>query len=175
VTTRLTLVGPDRKVSADFVNLFDLSKIEHAALQAALDRATDRLADLERTHATVGRDEKGIVMIEVTPFTEGGRMVYDELMQTFAPTLGEARYRGFVDLGGEALERSLHNFGAQERTLRFSYDPSRPNSPYLVRDDFKISARERDASTKAFQSRSEMVDRIGTVTRLLPAEFGAPD
>jgi len=174
VTTQLGLIGLDRKISDNFVRVFDLTKAEHAALQAALDQAGDRLAELERTHATVGRDEKGIVMIAVTPFAEAGARIYDELMQTFAATLGEARYRGFIELGGEGVERSLQHFGAQERTLRFSYDPGRPNSPYLVRDDFKISARERDATTKSFQTRADMSNHLGTVTRLLPAEFGGP-
>lgn len=168
---RLKVLGRPGQVHDTFVALFELSPAERESLQRAVDGANERLAQLEAQNATVSRDHKGVVTIRVQPFPSAGGVVYDDLMKTFAATLGEERYSAFVALGAEQVERALANCGAQERTLRISHDPRREKMPYVVRDEFKMGPREHAAETSTFERRDEIPARLGTVARLLPPDF----
>jgi len=86
-------------------------------------------------------------------------------------TLGQERYGAFVTLGAEQVERALANCGAQERTLRISYDPQREKMPFVLKDEFKMGPRIGDQQTSTFQRRDEIPARIGTLARLLPPDL----
>ena len=158
-------------LSAAFVELFALTPPERATLQAAVDRARERVASLEMENATVGRAANGDVSINIRPFPQAGGAVYDELIKQFAEKLGPDRQSAFLVLAASQMEKSLGGLGTSERNLTFSRsnDPGRER-PFTARESQRITGgtSTRSADFKTFE---DMEAWAGTTARLLPKDF----
>ena len=72
-------------------------------------------------------------------FPEAGGAVYDELMKTFAETLGPERNEAYTALGASQVERVLGGFGAPQRTFFFQRgQPGTGRTPYSLREERKL-------------------------------------
>ena len=158
-------------LSPAFIMLFALTAPEQAALQTAVDRARERGASLELENASVERATNGEVSIKIRPFPQAGGAVYDELIKTFAETLGPDRQGAFLVLAASDMEKSLGGLGTSERSLTFS----RANAPG---SDRPFTAKEYQSITGGTSGRSadfktfeEMAAWAGTAARLLPKDF----
>ena len=167
----ITFVSAEGKLNPAFAELFALTAAEQTTLQQSVDRARERLADLERANAIVAHDERGNVTITMKSFAGEGGRVYDELMQSFADTLGRERNGYFQKLGSAQVERALGQFGVAERSLTLSYDPKATGTPYAVNVRHKLPG-EGGSSSGEFKTRQEALAWLGTAGRLVPADFG---
>lgn len=172
VNVDMTFVSPSGKLDPAFAELFGLTAGERIALQQSVDHARERLAEAEQANATVTRDAQGNVVVAVKAFAEAGGAAYDEMMKTFAGTLGTERYAAFNALGASRVESALGSFGAVDRTVTFSMDPGRPEGRrYEVRDNHKMAGTS-GTSTAGFSTMQGALNWVGTVGRLVPADFG---
>lgn len=167
----IAFVMPNGQLSPNFAGLFGLTNDERTTLQHSVDRARERMAAAEQANATVAREPGGDVVIKIGSFAQEGGAVYDDLMKSFADTLGPDRNAVFQVLGGARVESSLGFFGAAERTVSFSVEGSDAQKRY------KVSIRrnrpgESGTSTSSFDSLQKASDWAGTVSRLIPADFG---
>jgi hypothetical protein len=169
--SHVAVLAASGEIDSAFAALFELKPAERDVLQRTVTQSKEELAELERQHATVSRDPDGKVTIVVPAFAAEGGNVYDEMMGAFRQTLGPDRYAAFVTLGAEQLEKALANFGAQERTITFSYDPKQ-KTPYTTRDEFRMGQGSNSVRTSSFTSRENLEMRFGTISRLVPADFG---
>lgn len=170
----MTFVNPNGKLNSAFVELFALEPSEQAALQQSVDGARERLFEFERANATVARNDKGDLVISVSPFAAEGGVVYDALMKSFADTLGPERNAAYVALGASQVERALGQLGAAQRTVTFSLDPAvegGAKARVLVKMDYK-SSNGSGGSSSTFSSMEEAREYAGTVGRLVPPDFG---
>lgn len=168
----VTFVNNNGTLTKAFGELFALTPTEQTTLQQAVERARDRLTELERANAIVTHDAKGNVTIAVSSFAGEGGRVYDDLMKTFADTLGRERNAAFQALGAAQVERALGHFGAGERTLVFSFDPAAvENQPYAIVEQHKLPFESGSAS-RSFKTLAEAMDWAGTAGRLVPPGFG---
>jgi len=168
------LEGNDKKLVGDFVDLFGLTPAEQENLQRAVDRARDQVAELERSHATVSADGTGNkVVIAISPFTDSGGPISSELMQSFAEILGPERNSAFNALGAsDQIERELGNFGAAQRTITISYDPSDAASPYSVRNEVKQGSEGTFRTVNRGATLDQATSQIGNLAQLIPPGFG---
>lgn len=160
-------------LSTAFIELFGLSGAEHAALQASVDRARERIAGLEAENSSVVGTANGELTVKVRPFPQAGGVVHDDLIRDFAATLGPERHGAFLTLAAGEMERSLGGLGTAERTITFSragvHNAARP---FYVREAQTIGAGVT-TRTVEFKTYEEMAAWAGTVTRLLPKDFTA--
>jgi hypothetical protein len=169
----MSYVDRQRKLTPAFVELFALTPSEEVALQQSLDRARDRLGDLERENATVAQNTDGAVVLSVKPFPEEGGAAYDELVKSFAETLGPERNVAFLTLGVQQVERAFSQFGAAQRTITISADVApNGNIGYRVAEVQKLAAGH-NSSTSHFRNFQEAAKYLGTLERLLPPDFRA--
>jgi hypothetical protein len=171
--TTMAYVDRQGKLTPAFVELFALTSVEQQALQQSVDRARDRLAELERENATVTRNEKGEVVIAVKPFPEAGGAAYDALVKSFADTLGADRHAAFLGLGVEQVEKTLCRFGAAQRTTTISQNVAADGKAYYTVLEAHKLPQESGNSNSAFRSFEEMTKHMGTLERLLPPDFVA--
>ena len=174
-TPAITFVSGSGQLTDAFASLFSLTDVERSRLQKDLDRATDQLADLQRRHATTVRGDDGTVTITIKSFAVEGGAVYDELMKGFAQTLGDERNGSFVKLGGEQVERAFGRFGAPDYVYTFKRrpNPSSGGNAYEVSERHKLPL-EHGTSNSSYRSWTELQNRMGPVTRLLPPDFAVP-
>jgi hypothetical protein len=172
-TASMSYVDRQGKLAPAFIELFALTPLEEVALQQSVDQARDRLAALERENATVARDPNGAMVISVKPFPEAGGAAYDQLVKSFAETLGPERNAAFLTLGVQQVERALAQFGAAQRTVTISEDVSpNGNIGYRVNENQKLG-QGHSSSTSQFRSFQEAAKHLGTLERLLPPDFRA--
>jgi RNA polymerase sigma factor (sigma-70 family) len=169
----ITFVSADGKLDPAFGELFALTPEEQTALQRSTDRARDRLAELERANAVVTRDETGNARIAVKSFAAEGGRVYDELMKSFAGTLGRERNGIFLKLGAEQVERALGQFGAVERTVTVAFNPASDRTSYWVTEELNSGVLYHSNREDGYRDLQEVEHRYGTIIKLLPAGFGA--
>jgi hypothetical protein len=151
--------------------LFALTTSEHLALQRALDSAQGTLGELERAHATVTPQANGDVVVAVAAFPAAGGQVYDAVLKTFADTLGPERYRAFVALGAEEMEKALGRFGTPQRTITFSRIVGADKVVrYAMREELKLP-QERGNYTSEFKTYEELAQQGGAMVKLLPPTF----
>ncbi|MFT3870956.1 MAG: sigma-70 family RNA polymerase sigma factor [Nibricoccus sp.] len=150
--------------------IFDLTSEEQVSLSSQFASAREKLEVLEKANATVVRQPDGKIFIEVKPFPQAGAPVYDELMGGIAQTLGEDRNAAFLTLCADQVEKALGAFGALERNLTVSRQSDTSKSRYSARDE-KKSPGSHSTSTCDYKNREELLKRVGTITKLLPADF----
>lgn len=175
VHPEMTFVSQTGTLTESFKVLFNLTPAEQQALQSTVDRARERLAELERLNATVTQRPDGKIEIKVKAFAAEGGQVYNDLMREFANTLGSERDEVYRSLGAEQVEMALSRFGAAERTVTVSRktpEAANPNAGKLivVRDE----TRTRSSSTTNsgdYHDLADVATRIGTLVRLLPPNF----
>jgi RNA polymerase sigma factor (sigma-70 family) len=174
VRPNMAFVNPDGKLNSAFVELFALNPDEQSALQQNVDGARERLFELERANSAVSRNDKGDLVISVSPFAAEGGVVYDALMKSFADTLGPERNAAYVALGSSQVERALGQFGAAQRTVTFSVNPATAGGAkgnISVKMDYKSSDGSGNSSSN-FPNLEEAQKFAGTVGRLVPPDFG---
>jgi len=170
----MPVAGKDRKLTDGFAELFKLSPEERTALQAALDKAQSRLAALEKANSTVTRNADGSVVIAVQPFPKEGGAAYDELMSSFAQTLGPERDAAFSSLGSAGqLEDDLDGFGAVQRTLTLSTSArlSGTGVDYQV-DEVKQTGNTTMRYLNVFPNQEVLGNHLGVTMNLVPSDFG---
>lgn len=158
------------RLTRAFTELFDLSTPQRDSLQRAIDSARQRLTALERAHATVSRAKTGEVVIEIDAFPKEGGVVYDELMQAFAQTLGKERNAAYLVLGAEQVERALGRFGAVDFRATVSHQKEAGADSYTVKLEHKLPG-ELGTSTSGFRSIKDIEESLGSFVQLLPADF----
>jgi hypothetical protein len=158
------------KLTPAFAELFALTSAEQVALQQSIDRARERLGDLERQNATVKTDPNGAIVISVVPFPEAGGAVYDQFVKSFAETLGPERHPSFLALGVQQIETAFAQFGAGQRTLTISETPG-PNGQngYRLVDNQK-QPQGHSTGTSQYRSAQELRAHLGPIERLLPPD-----
>lgn len=151
---------------------FRSTSTEQAAVQRAVDRAKERLAEYERANSTVDRKADGTVTVVTKPFPDAGGAVFDELMNSMGAVLGSERNAVFRAFGQEQVETEFVRFGAVQRTITFSANSANPSRPYSLHG--VQTTGPNSTSTRAFDfSTLEALQRqAGTVARLLPDDFG---
>lgn len=150
--------------------IFDLTPEEQTALSNQISSTRDKLEALEKVNATVTRQPDGKILIEVKPFPQAGAPVYDELMGGIAQTLGQDRNAAFLTLCADQVEKTLGAFGATERNLTVSKQSDAKKSRYTARDE-KKSPGSHSTSTRDYKNREDLLQQVGTITKLLPSDF----
>jgi len=170
----MPVAGKDRKLTDGFADLFKLSPEERTALQAALDKAQGRLAALEKANSTVTRNADGSVVIQIQPFPKEGGAAYDELMSSFAQTLGPERDAAFSSLGSAGqVEDDLGGFGAVQRTLTLSTSAAANGSGV----DYQVEEEKQNGNTNmrylnVFPNQEVLGNHLGVTMNLVPSDFG---
>jgi len=174
VDSRITFVKPNGNLNEAFASLFALTPGEQDDLQRSLQQTSEKVADLERQNATVTRDHEGNVKIAIKAFASAGGALYDDLIKSFAETLGPERNAAFLTLGADQVEKAFARFGAEDRTLGVSYDPTAHNQigAYSLLEEIKVSSQESSTSNGEYRTLHDVVERIGTAANLLPPDFG---
>jgi len=156
-------------LSSAFIELFALTPEEQSTLQKAVDSARQQMGELAIANSTVSRDNNGGVVIHVKPFAEGVS-VDDHLMDAFTETLGPDRNPSFLALGADQVERSLDSFGAEERTIILTPNPSGEKAGYVVQDVVHTPS-STSTTTRDFANLDELRGRYGPILTLVPAGF----
>jgi RNA polymerase sigma factor (sigma-70 family) len=166
---RVQFVGLDGKLNPRFAELFALTPAETASVQAAYNKAKDRLAELALANATTRRTPDGKVVIDVKPF-EGGAAVYDEAMDAFGAALGPDRNAAFVQLIGPQIGDDLSQFGAEQRTLTLGRSGEKDGQPtYSLLDERKAPAVRPEAPPAGSRPIPGTTVRSGTNSRTMSA------
>jgi hypothetical protein len=128
------------KIDDGFAALLGLTSSQVDALNGALRSARERLNALSARYATVSVDDNGVIRIAVMPFEEGPA-VYDQLMESFASTIGKERSDAVKKLLGDQFVESFHNFGAEQRSLTIARTLPRyvdwKDGGFYIKDDRK--------------------------------------
>ncbi len=178
-----------QRLTKGFIELFGLSGGEQQAMQAALDKARARLAELTRANTKVSLQPDGSAVIEVRPFPADGGKAYDELMTSFSQILGTERNAEFTALGGPTeMENAFHDFGTGQATITASWTPSTKAETY----DYRLRLVSNSGQGQSFSGNitsggtsspslpSTLFDRLadmeaaplGLNADLLPTDFG---
>lgn len=165
----LAFIDGAGRLHAGVASLFDLTPNEQKTLQHFVDRARERMEALELSRATITQTSPDTFAIALEPFPREGGVVYDELMQGLANTLGPERNGAFVTLAGEDLERAFGLFGAAKRTVTVTRR-SGENSDYFAWDKVTTEGSNWNNSSN-YKSRDDLLARLGTITKLLPPDF----
>lgn len=168
--SQLNFVDSTGKLHPAVASVFDLTPEEQSSLSQAMDTARDKIEGLERINATVTRTPDGRVVIDVKPYPGEGGAVYDELMKSVEQTLGPDRNAAFQTLGADQIEKALGAFGATERKLTVTSQPDSKHSRYLANDE-RIAPGSRSNSSTNYKTKDDLVNRVGTIAKLLPADF----
>ena len=121
----------EAKITPAFRHLFALTPAEEAQLQEAVDGAKRQLQALQFQGAKITKSDKASIVITAGAFD--GADIYDELMDSFARTLGDDRFSSFLPIMGEHINRGLDNFGAETRTFTLTRRDG-VEKPYSIRD-----------------------------------------
>ncbi len=113
---KISVLKHREKIDDAFAALLGLTNSQVEALNGALRVARERLNALSAQHSSVSLGGDGTIRIAVTPFEEGPA-VYDQLMESFAATIGQERSDAVKKLLGDQFVESFHNFGAEQRSL----------------------------------------------------------
>jgi hypothetical protein len=167
--TRIPLVDTDGNLNEAAADIFDLTPEEHAAIGSAVTRARERIEALERQNATITRNDKGEYVIAVKPFPEAGGQVYDDLTKSFAQALGPERNTAFVVLAADQVDKAFAQFGATSRTVTVTPAVGQKSSN-MVRDE-QVAPNSHNTSTTNYKDRNDLLKRIGTIAKLLPADL----
>ncbi len=135
-----TLLSPrDGKITEAFVKLFGLSSAETATLQEAINAGRRKIEALILANTTA-EVKKESVVVSTKPF-EGGAEIYDEVLDTFAQTLGPERFAVFLPMTSNQLGASFGQFGAEQRTVTVTREVlSGDKTPmFIVQDHHKHS------------------------------------
>lgn len=169
-TSNVSFIDAAGVLNPKMTAIFDLTPDEQVALSSQISSAREKLEGLEKENATVTRQSDGKILIEVKPFPQAGAPVYDGLMDGIARTLGQERNAAFVTLCADQVEKALGSFGATERNLTVSKQSDTKKSQYSARDE-KKSPGSHHTSTSDYKNREDLLKRVGTITKLLPADF----
>ncbi len=160
------------ELSAAFIELFSLTPDERDTLQQALDQARQQLDGVALVHALVSRPEPGKVVIEIPP-TSGGGEIFDRVFDVFARTLGPDRNALFFELGSSQIERTLNQFGAEQRTITLTREAATiEGAPKIV---YQID--DKRTGTAGFSTSGSLLERegrdahLGAIAKLVPADF----
>lgn len=170
VKTSINLVDGSGNLTDVAGTLFDLTPVERDALAHAVDAARQQMKTLELQNATVTRDGPNKITIRVQPFPDTGATVYDGFMKTFAQTLGPDRNAAFITLGQGQVERVFGEFGAIQRTLTVTADPTSTYNRYVANDQ-QVAPNDNYSSSSNYKSRDDLLRRVGSITELLPPDF----
>ena len=166
------MIGSGARLTPAFVQLFALTPAEQDVLQRSIDTSREQIASLERENSTVTRTSRGDVVITLKAFPETGGVVYDNMLKTFADTLGPERHNAFLALGAEQMEKALGRFGTPQRTLTFSQTRgSGDDVHYALHETFRLP-KENGNYSSDFKTFDELINQAGTIANLLPADFG---
>ena len=168
-------LGPDGKLTSAFVGLFDLKPAEQESMQAAIERARVKLADLESANGKITRDANGDIVMSIQPFpTEGGK-IYDETLNDIATILGFERNDAFRRLSNYWFEQAFGNFGVGERTYVFGYDERESQGPYTFHDTTVTRSSRgiigRNEGGYAFRTFDELAAHAGPIVSVLPSDY----
>jgi len=162
--------GDEAKLEPAFVELFEVSPSERAALEAAVDGARRKLDALLLENTKVSRTPKGDVAIAIRPFPAAGGAVYDAMLRTFADTLGSERYTAFLALGAEQAEKKLGRFGTAERTIQLSRESGDGDVRYRINDRSRWSERD-NSNYSDYLTPERLAREMGPLVQVLPADF----
>ena len=167
------LLGPEGKLSAEFVELFHLTPSDRSLLQNAVDTARRELTALSVSRASVALNPDGSYAIRVPSFIEEGRGTYHRLTEAFERTLGREKSLLFSELMGDAMEPAFNMFGAQERTLTFTRTVGSDGKTSLFRlQDQRlqgVSSQTNESIALTFSQLKTYAD-LGAFLDLLPPE-----
>ena len=171
VDARMTFIDRQGKIGDAFAELFHLTADEREVLQQEVERVRQQLDVAALAHAKASQDDAGNLVVEIPPLT-GGAELYDQLLDSFAQTLGPDRNALFFDLGTRQVEEALNSFGAEQRTLtvRRGAAPTEGAANYTVTDSRKTKDGSR-TSTSNPGSRARLAASLGAIAQLLPPEF----
>ncbi len=105
------------KLDPSFVEMFGLSDVEVAQLNASLDAANRRMTDLALGLATAQTDEESKTLsVHVPAFPDAGGVVHDQVFAAFKAALGPERYDAFSVLSANRVETAFGAFGLNDTT-----------------------------------------------------------
>jgi RNA polymerase sigma factor (sigma-70 family) len=157
--------GFEGKLSPKFAELFALSPSEATGMQQAWDKARERMSGLALASATARTTADGKIVIDVKPF-DGGGLVYDEMMDSFASLLGKDRNAAFVQLVSDQLGNQLNEFGAEQRTITVTPTGEKDGQrTYEMIDQHKFAGAAANPPAIGGSIGSGVVRRAGTSGR----------
>jgi hypothetical protein len=163
--------APFTRLSMQFINTFELTPAEIAALKERLAEAERNVNALTAANTTVVRESDTSLTITIRPTMEG-TAVREDLRTGFRATLGEERYRYFQQLAAEQFERCLGSFGTEGRTFTIKRNATGP-SRYMVEERGKASSREPHESTRTnfVADRQKLEAQFANFAKLLPPDL----
>jgi hypothetical protein len=172
------VIGFDHHLTNEARTLLKISEGEAAILDREADRIAQRLGELETRHAG-SRMENGKLVISIPAFPGEGGKLYDELMATYASTLGAERNELVQQLIGADFGGSFHGFGLEKREITIERAPPDSNFTRYVVTDVRMRAPGVDGSGGLtmkgggrFHGRSDLVSVYGAVAeKFLPPDF----
>jgi hypothetical protein len=116
----MRLLNRDGLISDEYAQAHGISEAERLRLNELFDKMRDRVGALAATNATVTQLPNGRVAVDVPPFVEKGRALYEELDGGIAEILGPDRARQLLGRNGDQIEKAFDQFGAMARGIMFS-------------------------------------------------------
>jgi hypothetical protein len=160
------------QLSPAFVQLFELTPIEEAALNQALDDASRQQYALELAHSTSHSEDNGQkIVLDIPPFPQDGGKIYDQLHQTFETILGADRQALFDDFADQQVENSLDNFGAEERTITILRKTSANGSVTYFAQESQTRADGSGTGNSTFGDKAGLVQVFPVAAPFLPAGY----
>lgn len=160
------------KLNKQFVDIYQLSPAAAAALQRTLDASRAKMNALVLANAKVTEQSAGKFVVQVEPFPQAGGAAYDELMGSVGSILGPDRSAAFSQLSADSLDDEFGAFGAAQRTLTVTRDPSAAGAPSMVEDKL-VRSSDSDVVTVTDVygiTDAAHMDRLG-LGSMLPSEF----
>jgi hypothetical protein len=167
----MRLLGRDGAITEDLAQSLGISDHERSKVNELLNAVRVQLGPLVAAHATVTSLPNERVMVDIQPFVDEGRQVYEDFVTALGGMLGTERSQLLLGQGGDQLERVFGYFGACTRGVMVRRVQNPDGSlTYSVNEDYQTGTGSGSigGSYRDFES---LAMRFIGIAELLPAEM----
>ncbi|MDQ8185075.1 hypothetical protein [Pelagicoccus sp. SDUM812002] len=117
-----------KDLSRSVQSLFDLSPTEVAQLNQQI-KATNLALHHEREARSTARLlEDGTLQVDIEPFPERGRQIYEAFTATFKDVIGESNFLTLTQIADSSFEKDFNYFGAEVASLNVKRVTNNPKT-----------------------------------------------
>jgi len=158
--------GHGLALSSSFIDAFSITPDEQARLNKSIEEAERKTNALRLSHAVVQPTKDGKILLTVASFPNEGGVVYDQLIQDFASTLGPTRNAAFSEICGDMMETSMNGFGATDESVTIAHNQ---DGTYSISQEIKLG--NQGGTTNKSSGARQILEQLGPLAPLVPKDF----